>query len=80
MYFPAPGLRYEDADTSPLLVDGGEVPFTLKFKLLGSLLACNLKDSWEIDARIRSAQGAFQAIRKQFFSAKGIKKCAQENC
>ena len=73
MYFPAPGLRYEDADTSPLLVDGGEVPFTLKFKLLGSLLAYNLKDNCEIDARIRSAQGAFQAIRKQFFSAKGIK-------
>jgi hypothetical protein len=47
MYFPAPGLRYEDADTSPLLVDGddsGEVPFILKFKLLGSLLAYNLKD------------------------------------
>ena len=72
MYFPAPGLKYEDADTSPLLVDGGEVPFTEKFKLLGSLLAYNLKDNSEIDARIRSAQGAFQAIRKQF-SAKGIK-------
>ena len=28
MYFPAPGLKYEDADTSPLLVDGSEVPFT----------------------------------------------------
>ena len=73
MYFPAPGLKYEDADTSPLLVDGGEVPFTVKFKLLGSILAHNLKDDSEIDARIRSAQGAFQAIRKQFFSAKGIK-------
>jgi len=73
MYFPAPGLRYEDADTSPLIVDGGEVPFTLKFKLLGSLLTYNLKDDCEIDSRIRSAQGAFQAIRKEFFSAKGIK-------
>ena len=56
MYFPAPGLKYEDADTSPLLVDGGEVPFTEKFKLLGSLLAYNLKDNSEIDERIRIAQ------------------------
>jgi hypothetical protein len=76
MYFPAPDLRYEDADTSLLLVDGGEVPFTLEFKLRGSLLAYNC----EIDARITSAQGAFQAIRNNFFSAKGINKCAQENC
>ena len=50
MYFPAPGLRYEDADTSPHLVNGGEAPFTLKFKLLGSLLTYNLKDDCEIDA------------------------------
>jgi hypothetical protein len=63
MYIPAPCHRYEDADTSPLLVDDCDVPFTL----LGSLLAYNLKDNCEIDARIRSAQGAFQAIRKQFF-------------
>jgi hypothetical protein len=49
-------LRYEDADSSPLLVDGGEVPFALKFKLHGSLLAYNLKDDCKIDARIRSVQ------------------------
>jgi hypothetical protein len=45
MYVPASGLRYEDADTSPLLVDCGKVPFTLTFKLLGSLLAYNLNFS-----------------------------------
>jgi hypothetical protein len=77
MYFPAPGLRYEDADAGPLLVDCGEVHFTFKFKLLGSLLAYNLKDDCEIDARIRSEQGAFQAIRNQFFSSE---TCAQEDC
>jgi hypothetical protein len=60
MYISTPGLRYEDADTSPLLVDGGKVTFTLKFKLLGSLLAYNLKDCCEVDSGIRSAQGAFQ--------------------
>ena len=36
-------------------------------------MAYNLKDDDEIEARIRSAQGAFQSIRIQFFSAKGIK-------
>jgi hypothetical protein len=37
------------------------------------MLAYNLKDNNAIDCRIKSAQGAFSAIRKQFFSAKGIK-------
>jgi hypothetical protein len=79
-YFPVLGLRYEDADTSPLLVDGGEVLFTLNFKLLGSLLAYNLKEDCEVDSRTRSSKGAFQAIMKQFFSAKRNKNGAQENC
>jgi hypothetical protein len=47
--------------------------FCSKSKLLGCLLAYNLKDDCDIDARIRSAQGVFQASRKQFLSAKGIK-------
>jgi hypothetical protein len=62
MYIPAPGLRYEDADTSLLLVDGGEVPFTLKFKLLGSLLAHNLKGDCKIDA---------QEVRRVLFKLSG---------
>jgi hypothetical protein len=86
MYFPPPGVRYEDADTSPLLIDTGEdtgeISFTPTFKLLGSTLAKNLKDDTEVELRIKSAQGAFSAIRKQFFSAKGInnthKKTAYE--
>jgi hypothetical protein len=86
MFFPPPGVRYEDADTSPLLIntgeDTGEIPFSPTFKLLGSTLANNLKDDTEVGLRIKSAQGAFSAIRKQFFSAKGInnthKKTAYE--
>ena len=77
VYFPPPGTLYKDADTSPLLintgVDIGEIPFNHTFKLLGSTLADNLKDSTEVELRIKSAQGAFSAIRKQFFSTKGIK-------
>ena len=56
MYFPAPGLKYEDADTSPLQIDGGEVPFTLKFKLLGCIIAYNLKDDYEIEAWSKNSQ------------------------
>ena len=55
MYFPAPGLKYEDADTSPLLT-AAKCLSLKKFKLLGSLLAYNLKDNSEIDERIRIAQ------------------------
>ena len=77
MYFPPPGTTYKDADTSPLLIntgdDIGKIPFNRTFKLLGSTLADNLKDSTEVELRIKSAQGAFSAIHKQFFSAKGIK-------
>ena len=77
MFFPPPGVCYEDADTSPILintgVDTGEIPFTPTFKLLGSTLANNLKDDSEVELRIKSAQGAFSAIRTQFFSAKGIR-------
>ncbi len=77
MFSPPPGVRYEDADTSPILIDTGEdtgeIPSTPVFKLLGSTLACNIKDDSEVELRIKSAQGAFSAIRTQFFSAKGIK-------
>ncbi len=54
--------------------DGGEVPFTRKVRLLGSMMASSLKDDDEIEGRIRIVHGAFQFIRKQFFSAKAIKR------
>jgi hypothetical protein len=73
MFFPPPGVKYEDADLSPIAVHDGEITFTKTFKLLGSMLAYDLKDNEAIECRIKSAQGAFSAIRKQFFSAKGIK-------
>ena len=45
MFFPPPGVSYEDADTSPILIntgaDTGEIPFTPTLKLLGSTLANN---------------------------------------
>ena len=66
-------MKYEDADLSPIAVHGGEITFTKTFTLLGSMLAYDLKDNEATECRIKSAQGAFSAIRKQFFSAKGNK-------
>ncbi len=81
MFFPPPGVRYEDADLSPIAVDSGEITFTKTFKLLarGSTLDFDLKENDAINCRIKTAQSAFSAIRNQFFSAKGI-KLTQENC
>jgi hypothetical protein len=71
IFFPPPGVRYEDADTSPILIDTGEDTGEIPvFKLLGSTLACNMKDDSEVELRIKSAQCAFSAIRTQFFSSK----------
>jgi hypothetical protein len=45
VFFPPPGVKYEDADLSPIAVDDGEITFTKIFKLLGSVLAYDLKDN-----------------------------------
>ncbi len=64
MFFPPPGMKYEDADLSLIAVDDGEITFTKTFKLLGSVLAYDLKDNdaQAVECRIKSAQGAFTAI------------------
>ena len=63
MFFPPPGVKYEEADLSPVVVGDGEITFTKTFKLFGSTLAYNLKDNEAINCRIKSAQGAFSAIK-----------------
>ncbi len=50
MFFPPPGAKYEEADLSPIAVGDGEITFTKTFKLLGSMLAYDLKDNDAIDA------------------------------
>ena len=44
MYFPLPKSAYDQADTTPLKIDGGHVHFTKRFKYLGSILYSNMKD------------------------------------
>ena len=82
MFFPRPRTAYEDADTSDLLVDGGNIPFEKKFKYLGSIVSSDLKDDLEVDARIKAAGAAFASASKEFFTSKQIplehKKTAYE--
>ena len=52
------------ADTSPLQIDGREVPFTQKFKLMevseGGMLAYNLKGDAEIEEVLRAHSNRFE--------------------
>jgi hypothetical protein len=67
-------VKYEAADLSPIAVDNvtdkGVITFTKTFKLVGSTLAYNLKDNYAIECRIKSTQGSFSSILKQFFQSK----------
>lgn len=82
MFIPRPRGLYEDANTSDLHIDGGTIPFVKKFKYLGSIISCDLKDDLEVDARIKAAGAAFASASKQFFTSKQIplthKKIAYE--
>jgi hypothetical protein len=71
MYTPGAG-KFELADTSDLLVDGGNIPFVKQFKYLGSYITSDLKDDFDIDARIKAAGAAFASARKNFFASKDI--------
>jgi len=82
MFFPRPRTAYEDAGTSDLYVDGGNIPFVKKFMCLGSIISSDLKDDLKIDARIKAAGAAFASASKRFFTSKQIplvhKKIAYE--
>ena len=56
MFFPAPEVSNEGADTNPILintgVDTGEIPFTTTFKL-GGTLANNMTDGSEVELEIK---------------------------
>jgi hypothetical protein len=67
------------SDTSDLMVDGGTVSFTDKFKYLGSIIADNLKDDAECDARISAANKAFGAIKQQYFCVRGVETRAKRH-
>ena len=72
MYFPAPGEDYDDADTSPLEVDGGQVPFTRRFTYLGSVVASSLSSEPDVTVRINKATAVFGALRKCVFGTRDV--------
>jgi exonuclease III len=66
-------------DTCDIEVDGGIVSFTDKFKYLGSIIASNLRDDAECDARISAANKAFGALKRQLFNVRGIETRAKKH-
>ena len=73
MYYPP--HRNDDIsaeDTAPVKADetGGCVSFTDSFKYLGSRIDCDLQDVHDVCSRIKSAAGAFGALRKQLFESR----------
>lgn len=59
-------------NTANISVDGGFISFSQSFKYLGSIIASNLSDLEECEARISAASKAFGALRAQFFEARGV--------
>jgi hypothetical protein len=72
MYFPPPRVEYSAADTSRIDVcdnNGapvGFVDFTKEFKYLGSIVHYSLSSEADVDKRIKSATGAFGALKNVF--------------
>ena len=52
MFFPLPGVKYEDAYLGPIAVDNGEITLTKTFKLLVSTLAYDRQDNDAIECKI----------------------------
>ena len=75
MFCPRPGQAYEDANTSDVAADdvGGTVSFTKLFKYLGSQIDSSLRDDSDVHSRVKSAAGAFGALRGSVFGSKRIK-------
>jgi hypothetical protein len=71
MYIPGAG-KFEQDDTSDLLVDGGIIQFVKQFKYPGSYITQDLKDDFDIDARIKAAGAAIASATKIFFTSKDI--------
>ena len=51
---------------------GGIIGFTTSFVYLGSLLYYDLSGDHDVDARIKKASKAFEALRDRFFSTSAV--------
>jgi len=59
-------------------VNGGTIPFTDKFKYLGSIIASDLSDEHDIDRRIQLAWSAYSGLRP-FFRNKSVSTRAKNS-
>mmetsp|Transcript_43406 Transcript_43406/g.84765 ORF Transcript_43406/g.84765 Transcript_43406/m.84765 type:complete len:239 (-) Transcript_43406:2917-3633(-) len=80
VFFPSAAATklLNPADIAQLDVDGGTISFSNAFKYLGSIIAGDLSDDAECDARISAASKAFGSLRPQFFTEKGVETRAKK--
>ena len=82
LFIPYDFSKYEEGDTSPLVIQGekiGYVYFCKKFKYLGSLITSSLTDDDEIERRITAASAAFASLRQAVFTKKSISAYSKKN-
>ncbi len=75
MYYPPHRNDVITADDTAAVAadeEGSFVTFTDSFKYLGSRIDCDLHDKHDVCSRIKSATGAFGALRKPIFENKHI--------
>jgi hypothetical protein len=71
MFFPPPGVKYEDPDLSPIALDNGEITFTKTFKLLGCTLAYDLKIIMPLNAGSKALKARSLPSESSFSVQKG---------
>jgi hypothetical protein len=73
MFFPPPGVRYEDTDLSPIAVDNCEITFTNNFKWLGSMLDTIFKTKMPLNAGSKARTVPSLPFESNFSAQKGLK-------
>jgi hypothetical protein len=74
MFFPGPGRRYEDGDTTRFFVDdtGRFIDFAQVFKYLGGMMHYSLESDTDVDKRVKAATAAFGALSESIFRNKHV--------
>ena len=70
LYVPYKASLYGAGDTSNISIAGGFIPFTEKFRYLGSHIHFSLSDRHEIELRISSASAMFGSLRSTLCARK----------
>jgi hypothetical protein len=82
MFFPPPGVKYEDADFSPIAVDNGEITFYLSNCWVARCHTI-LKTMTSLNAGSKARKVSSLPFKSNFSAQirrKRDKKLSQENC